>query len=394
MLNIDDPTLVQRTPAILRLAFRPLFLSAAVLAVLAISVWLALLQGSLTNLPVAAIWWHPHELLFGFALAIVVGFLLTAVQTWTGQASLTGLSLALLWSCWILARLALLLPAIPIALAALFDTLFILAAAWAMWCRVWRVKQWRNLGFAPLLALFAAANLASYWALSKADFHLASQIWLAALLWLVLMITIVGGRVIPFFCSMRLQTEKPRPILMLDISLYGLTLWLIVAAALTLPHSPLLRFTYLLTASLHLIRQARWSPHKTYAEPLLWSLQLSYLFIPLGLFGLAWADNPYLRTQILHLLAIGAMAGICLSMMARVSLGHTGRNIYAGPDMRFAFIAIALSALLRSLGPVLIPSLAPLFHHLSGALWILAFGWFCWHYSTVLARPRVDGRAG
>lgn len=162
MLNIDDPSVVDKTPAIWRLGFRPFFLGGALLATLYVPLWLIswyLPEMSLLRsqfwVKVVPLWWHPHELLFGFAVAIVSGFLLTSVQTWTNQPSLKGWPLALVFACWLLARVLLLSPfELPVWLPGLFDSLFLLLTAAKLWSCIYRVKQWRNIGF-PIMLLVA-----------------------------------------------------------------------------------------------------------------------------------------------------------------------------------------------------------------------------------------------
>ncbi|GIU16522.1 short-chain dehydrogenase [Shewanella colwelliana] len=403
MLNIDDPKEVEKTPAIWRLGFRPFFLGGAALAMLYIPLWLVtwyIPEFSLFReqfwVRVVPLWWHPHELLFGFALAIVCGFLLTSVQTWTNQPSMKGWPLAFTFSCWLMARLLLLAPLdLPIWLPALFDTLFLGLTAVTLWRCIYKVKQWNNIGFPIMLMVAAVINLLSYYALSQRDFTLSHHIWQGMLWWLGLLITIVGGRVIPFFTAMRLKLTKPNPIILLERSLIALMI-LLVAQAITkqLPMA-VEQGVLALAGLLHLGRWIRWLPHKTLKEPLLWSLHCAYLFLPITLGLLAWnIDNENAYRQLLHLFAIGTMAGICLSMISRVSLGHTSRNIYLGPKMTLAFIAIPLAAIFRAIMPLLLPEYAQVWLWLAGSCWTLAFGMFVWWYVPILTQPRIDGRPG
>ncbi|GLP96551.1 NnrS family protein [Paraferrimonas sedimenticola] len=403
MINIDDPAETQSTPALWRLAFRPFFLFASVLACLYIPTWLLAWyqpQWSWFSTEfwaqVVPLWWHPHELIFGFALAIVVGFLLTAVQTWTNQKSLSGWSLAMLFACWAAARLGLLIP-LPVSLIpiAILDCLFLLSASFAMGRRIFKVRQWRNAVFPVMLFLAAMVNALSYWALAHKDFVLANQIWQAMLWWLALLITIVGGRVIPFFSAMRLKKDKPQPLAWLDYPLMALMAVIAIQAlAQPLPNT-WLPTTLALAGSLQLVRFLRWKPWQTVGEPMLWSLHLAYAFLPLTLLLIAvYWDNPFVSRQLLHLFAIGTMASLCLSMISRVSLGHTSRNVYQGPNMALAFISLALAALLRTLMPIILPDFTLWWHWGAAAFWFLAFAVFVWHYAPILTRPRVDGRPG
>jgi uncharacterized protein involved in response to NO len=206
MLNIDDPADIDNTPAIWRLGFRPFFLGGAVVAALYIPLWLMgwfTPQYSLFNgefwANVLPLWWHPHEMLFGFAMAIVCGFLLTAAQAWTNQPTMKGRLLALTFGCWLGARLLLLLPFnIPLWLPALFDSLFLGISAATLWRCIYTARQWRNIGFPIMLVVALVVNLVSYYALYERNFSLSTQLWQAMIWWLAMVITIVGGRVIPY----------------------------------------------------------------------------------------------------------------------------------------------------------------------------------------------------
>lgn len=403
MLNIDDPRETEQTAAIWRLGFRPFFLGGAVIATLYIPLWLVawfLPQLSLFPsqfwLKVVPLWWHPHEMLFGFALAIVCGFLLTSVQTWTNQPSLKGRPLALTFACWLMARLLLLLPmALPLWLPALFDSLFLAITAMTLWRCIYKVKQWHNIGFPIMLLLALVINLLSYYALSERNFSLSQQIWQAMLWWLGLLITIVGGRVIPFFTAMRIKLPKPNPIVILDRCLILLMLALVLQAMVKVLPANIEQGLLVVAALLHLVRWSRWYPHKTLGEPLLWSLHSAYLFLPITLAALAWnIDDENAYRQLLHLFAIGTLAGICLSMISRVSLGHTSRNIYQGPNMTLAFVGLIMAALLRAVLPLLWPQYAQTWLWLAAGCWTVSFGLFVWFYVPILTQPRIDGRPG
>lgn len=403
MLNIDDPAEIDNTPAIWRLGFRPFFLGGAVVAALYIPLWLMgwfTPQYSLFNSEfwanVVPLWWHPHEMLFGFAMAIVCGFLLTAVQAWTNQPTIKGRSLIVTFVCWLIARLTLLLPMnIPLVVPALFDSLFLGFSAFALWRCIYPVKQWRNIGFPILLVVALVVNLASYYALFQRDFSLSTQLWQGMIWWLALVITIVGGRVIPFFTAMRIQQPKPDPISVLENTLL-LLMGLMFIQAIThwLPKG-VEQVLLAVAGGLHFIRFARWQAHKTLKEPMLWSLHLAYVSLPVTLILMAInIENEYAYRTLLHLFAVGGIAALCLSMISRVSLGHTSRNIYQGPNMAFAFLSIALAAIFRAIMPLLMPEHTQMWLWIAGMFWFIGFGLFVWFYAPILTRPRLDGRPG
>ncbi|WP_298440600.1 NnrS family protein [uncultured Ferrimonas sp.] len=403
MLNIDDPKAVERTPALLRLGFRPFFLLAAVWALVAIPLWLLSWYhpqfspfGQQFWAKVVPLWWHPHEMLFGFAMAVVAGFLLTASQNWTSQPGLKGTQLAMVVSLWALARLTLMLPdLVPLWVPASLDCAFLLAVALKLALVMSKVRQWRNFVFPVMMLVAAGINMLSYWALANHNLSFSLQIWQGMIWWLALIITVMGGRVIPFFTATRLKVEKRPPLPLLEWTLPLLLVVLLVNSLLPfLGHLP--KALILAVAGvLQLIRLARWYPLKTLKIPLLWSLHLSYLFLPITLLLMAYyADNPLLERQLMHLFAIGTMAGVCLAMISRVSLGHTGHNIYQGPNMAPAFLMIAAAALVRTILPLSDPAQTASWHWLAALLWCGAFGMFLWHYAGILSRPRKDGRPG
>jgi uncharacterized protein involved in response to NO len=380
-----------------QLAFRPGFAAAALCAVLAMSVWLLLLEGKMGwQHPYTRAWWHAHEMLFGFAMPVVVGFLLTAVATWTGVAGTCGLRLKVLFGCWLVGRLALLLPVSPALLvAAAADSLFMIGVTWEVGRRVWSVRQTRNYAFVPILGLFTTLNLMSY---SQADAPLASTDIHYGVLWLfLLLIAFVGGRVIPFFTARRLGFEQPATLPWLD---YGAVALLLVIVLLSVSGQLLqdrvwLRALLLVTATLHLLRLYRWQGWRGLGEPLLWSLHLSYLFIPMGLLGLALLiPDPFASRQIMHLLGIGAVAGMILAMITRVTLGHTGRPLKVGTLVSASFALLATGALVRSLIPLLWPALTLWSWRLSALCWIAAFGIFLWRHLPLLLSARPDGKPG
>ena len=394
MLIIDKRKAMAVAP-ILRLGFRPFFLLGAVLAALAIPVWIAALQGWALPAPVGG-WlaWHRHELVFGFAGAIIAGFLLTAVQTWTGRPSLSGRPLALLVGLWLLGRLSWWLPsAWPLLL---FNLAFLLAVAGVMARLLWAVRQRRNYPIVLVLALLAAVDL-----LNLLGVLLQHDAWQRqgshAAIWLVAaMMTLIGGRVIPFFTQRGLgRLEMVQPWAWLDLALLvgTLLLALLTGAGLLLqPHWG--GAVLLLALGLgHGIRLQRWFDRGLLRVPLLWSLHLAYAWMVLACLGLAlWhAGVAVPFSQALHALTVGAMAGLILAMLARVSLGHTGRPLELPRGFAVAFVLLNLAALLRVLGVSFAyqPAL-----WLAALAWGLAFAQFLYCYGPMLCRTRADGHPG
>lgn len=394
MLIIDKRKAMAVAP-ILRLGFRPFFLLGAVLAALAIPLWIAALQGWALPAPVGG-WlaWHRHELVFGFAGAIIAGFLLTAVQTWTGRPSLSGRPLALLVGLWLLGRLSWWLPsAWPLLL---FNLAFLLAVAGVMARLLWAVRQRRNYPIVLVLALLAAVDL-----LNLLGVLLQHDAWQRqgsqAAIWLVAaMMTLIGGRVIPFFTQRGLgRLEMVQPWAWLDLALLVGTLLLALLTGAGLLLQPRWGSAVLLLGLGlgHGIRLLRWFDRGLLRVPLLWSLHLAYAWMVLACLGLAlWhAGVAVPFSQALHALTVGAMAGLILAMLARVSLGHTGRPLELPRGFAVAFVLLNLAALLRVLGVSFAyqPAL-----WLAALAWGLAFAQFLYCYGPMLCRTRADGHPG
>jgi len=382
-------------PAILRLGFRPFFLLGAGLAALAIPLWVAALQGWALPAPIGG-WlaWHRHELVFGFAGAIIAGFLLTAVQTWTGRPSLSGRPLALLAGLWLLGRLSWWLPsAWPLLL---FNLAFLLAVAGVMARLLWVVRQRRNYPIVLVLVLLAAVDLLSLFGVLLQHDGWQRQGSLAAIWLVAAMMTLIGGRVIPFFTQRGLgRLEMVPPWVWLDLALLVGTLLLALLTGAGLLLQPHWSGAVLLLALglAHGIRLLRWFDPGLLRVPLLWSLHLAYAWVVLACLGLAlWhAGVAVPFSQALHALTVGAMAGLILAMLARVSLGHTGRPLELPRGFAIAFVLLNLAALLRVFGVSFAyqPAL-----WLAALTWGLAFAQFLYCYGPMLCRTRVDGHPG
>ncbi|MDN3640630.1 NnrS family protein [Simiduia curdlanivorans] len=400
--------LISKTPALLGLAFRPFFLFGGVFSAIAVALWIASLNGWLSFNPYGgSYFWHAHEMVFGFVCAIVTGFLLTAVQNWTGIPGIKGRALLLLLALWLGARLALAIKA-PTIISATLDLLFLPAVIYCLAKPVITIKQYRNLLFVPILLLMFVGNLVSHIALWRGDFVTALQgIYGAA--WLVVMImTILGGRIVPMFTANGSQTTKVNNIPALEIATLASTLFVVLCQAsgvAKLIPASVNFFVCALVAGIQFWRVLRWRFWVTTKVPLLWSLHISFLFMPLMLlllsihyFTLAWPSLSVMPivtySTAMHLLFVGAMANMILAMMARVALGHSGRPLIPAPIMSLAFIAIALAALTRTVLMWLLPSASYWLLNTTAFLWILAYGIFAIIYWPVLTRPRLDGKPG
>ncbi|WP_413663190.1 NnrS family protein [Microbulbifer sp. CNSA002] len=386
MIPIVDRARAESIAPIWRMPFRPFFWGAALWSMVALVIW----QGQLFGWQMPAfrmgVVWHSHEMLFGFAATVVVGFLGTAMQTWTGIPSPKGTQLIALVGLWLLARLGYLLAAVPIWMPVIAEVSFFLFSAFLLGARVLRTKQWRNMFVLPAMLMFAALS-ASHWLLPGAQ----SRIALLALLLVTAIILIIGGRVIPFFTARRFHLSPRDKIPAVEWGTHIAAVGLLLSVAVGLPQMVWAFFAVSL-GILQVVRVVRWHPTKIWAEPMVWSLHVSYWLVILGCFlaALAWSQiAPSWQSPALHAFAVGGIGGLILSMTSRVSLGHTGRILKAPRLMPLAFMALALSALARVFW-------APAPSGLLAAIiaWVVGYTLFLLYYTPVLFQPRVDGHPG
>ncbi|MEE3879508.1 NnrS family protein [Vibrio sp. YYF0003] len=394
MLNITDKKVEEKIPAWLRLGFRPFFLFGAIYAIVAIALWVWMFQtGQPSALRVPALWWHVHEMLFGFSMAIVAGFVLTAVQNWTGINGTKHYTLLAIFSLWLAPRILLWTP-IPLWLTSTIEALFLLFVAYEVGIRVYRSKGWRNLFFVPLFLLAIFANFASYATVKGMPPFSSSAVWHAMLWWFTLLLSVMGARVIPFFTARRFNFEKAQPLVWLDWLANLPLVMLFILSFFPVTFSQLGQPLMVFAGIAQLVRFLRWKPWLTLSEPLVWSLHAAYLCLPVSLLlrG-AWGD-AFASHNLIHLFAIGALGGLILAMISRVTMGHTGRMIYKGPNMSIAFAAVIAAAVVRSFAVIFDPARMMLWIDISGGLWIFAFGMFVWRFGFMLVTPRADGHPG
>jgi len=405
-----DPERVDRVVPLFRLAFRPFFLGGALFSILALSLWGVFWITGLEWIPYGGwIWWHAHEMLFGFVAAIIAGFLLTAVQTWTGQESITSWPLAALFGLWLLPRLLMLYPlAISEALIPWLDLAFFPTVAWVLGRLVWRARQMHNLFFVPVLLLLTLANAQMHWAITSGDGALAREASHSAIFLIVFVMVAMGGRIIPFFTANATSTTRTTPIPVIEglsLGTVGLLVLLQLSGVIRYLPGILIAWLLLLAGVVHLLRFLRWRPWITLRQPLLWSLHLAYLFIVLGFFfsalryaGLSLAIFSGLAHQyatILHSFTLGGMGLLILSMTSRVALGHTGRPLAASPWITFGFLCLIAAYVFRVWLPLLIPGTSHYLSYLMSIfLWLLGYALFVIYYFPILSKPRVDGRPG
>jgi uncharacterized protein involved in response to NO len=399
MINITDLKKEEQLLPLLRLGFRPFFLFGSIFAFFAIAVWTLTLAGVISPTPLnGTFWWHSHEMLFGFVPAISAGFLLTAVQTWTGIPSVKGNKLLFLVIVWAAARFLILANIdISIYVVMLIDLSFLPLTGLFLGLPLFKIKQYRNMVFLPVLALMAFANLLSYLPHFGYNSELSTRGFHAMVILTTVMVALLGGRVIPMFTANGTVTQKVLPIKWLELSsMTSLFVILGFFMAGQTQFTLTLSIVCFISGCLHLYRILRWRVWLTFAVPLVWVLHLTIIFIPIGLFMMAahFAFGTIMLSTALHALTVGVIGGMIIAMMSRVSLGHTGRMLKASPVIVFGFVSILLAAFVRSILTVLIPEYITQIWLVSGALWCVTFACFIWMYLPILSAPRVDGRPG
>ncbi|WP_417778051.1 NnrS family protein [Stutzerimonas xanthomarina] len=396
-MQVIDRRKALSIPPMWRLAFRPFFLGGSLFAMLAIPLWIAAWTGLWSGFQPTGGWlsWHRHEMLFGFAMAIVAGFLLTAGQTWTGQPGVSGNKLIALAVVWLLARLGWLFG-LPVALLIPLDLLFMLGVAGLMGRMLWVVRQKRNYPIIAVLSLMIGADVLVLCGVALGDDGLQRQGVLAGLWLVAALMAIIGGRVIPFFTQRGLgHTEAVKPWLWLDVALLVGTglIAALYAVSVALQQHVALGVLFLAIAMGHLLRLARWYDAGIWRVPLLWSLHLAMLWLVVAATGLALWNFGVLESSssALHALSVGSMSGLILAMIARVTLGHTGRPLQLPPGIVGAFVLFNLGAASRVF---LITEWPLLGLWLAAVCWALAFALYVWRYAPMLVAARVDGHPG
>jgi uncharacterized protein involved in response to NO len=377
---------------LLEKGFRPFFLLGAGFATVAVPLWLVALRGGLQpGGPFGAMQWHAHEMLFGFSSAIIAGFLLTAVSNWTGRETATGWRLAALAALWTLGRLATFFAGqLPRYVPAVLDLAFLPALAVACALPLFATRNRRNYGFVALLVGLSLANGVAHFAALSGDLATVRLAQHAALDGIVLMIVLVSGRIVPMFTKNATRLGWIRSVRWLEFSSIGALLALTIADVCALEA----RFSAALAAVAGVLLLARmrfWGSRHTLREPLLWVLHVGTLWLPLGLLlRAASALTPLVpESSSLHALTAGAIGLLTLGMMARVSLGHTGRLLVAPRAMTAAFSCLVAAGGVRVAAPLL-PSQYLLALTLATIAWSTAFALFLARYWTILVSPRPD----
>lgn len=376
------------------LGFRCFFLGAAVFAVISMVVWALVLftSSNIIHPSLPTQFWHAHEMIFGYSAAVIAGFLLTAVKTWTKQEVPSGYKLAFIFCFWVGARLAMLFSTELLLVALVLDTLFLMSVIVAISLPIIKVKQWRQLAIITKLVLLCALNALFYIAVINQDVNLQQIAIYTGFYLIIALILTMARRVMPMFIANGLGLKSPiRNNSFIDMaSLVLLALFIIFEVLLK---------QYLIAAWLslalfviHSIRLSFWYRNDLWKKSVLWSLYLAICWITLGFLLLFLSYYfAFAKSIAIHAFSVGGIGLISLSMMSRVSLGHSGRSVFNPPSLLiYLFSLMTMAAVVRVFMPLIDNTYYLHYMGLSQLLWCLAFLGFIAHYWQILSTPRVS----
>jgi uncharacterized protein involved in response to NO len=395
LIEIEEPAAAADPAprwALWQLGFRPFYLLAGGFAALSVPLWALQFSGWLPRPYHSGALWHAHEMLFGYALAVVVGFLFTAGRNWSGRPTPTGANLAALALLWLAGRVLVLTPFAWAA--ALVNATFVLAAAAGLGQALVGGRNRRNYFFIGLLIVLGLVQFGvhlSYLGLLEVPGWFGIRLGLDMLLFIM---AVMGGRVIPMFTNNGVPGAQARRVAALEWIALSSLLLLAAADALALQGDALAALLALCAAA-HLARLTLWQPWRTLRTPLVWVLHAAYLWIVLHLSLRAAAELGWIAQSIaVHALTVGGVGGLTLGMMTRTARGHTARPLRADAFDTACYLGVNAAALLRVLLPLAAPDTAPTATLASAFIWSAAFALFTLRYWPVLTRARVDGKPG
>jgi uncharacterized protein involved in response to NO len=387
------PTLPAQRFALWELGFRPFYLLASTFAALSIPLWALQFSGVLGHPYLKGPIWHAHEMLFGFALAVIVGFLFTAGRNWSNQPTPTGLMLAALAALWVAARI-LVMTRFGWA-AAVVNVAFPLAAAVALAIPFIKARNSRNYFFVVLLVLMSATAACIH----AAELGLASPLpaWAGLQLGLdvvLFIISVMSGRVIPLFTNNGVPGAAAGKKPLVEQAALGLVIVLAASDAGGLSGTPVAVIAALAGIA-HASRWLLWRPWKARKVPLVWVLHLAYAWVPIHLALRACAELGIVSaSSATHALTVGAAGGLIIGMMTRTARGHTARPMRADRFDTTCYVLVLAAGVVRVIVPLLLPTHTLLAIEVSAVLWSGGFGLYAAHYWPVLTRPRLDGKPG
>lgn len=385
---------------LLRYGFRPFFLGAGLAAALLVPWWAASYAFGVhlgTDWPPTL--WHGHEMLFGFIVAAIAGFLLTAVPSWTGARGFAGWPLAIVSGLWLLGRIAVATSQLwPLPAVAALDLAFLPALAILVAPPLIRARN-RNTPLLAVLAVLWATDAAFYWGLGHRDDGASLRALIVGIDIVLLLITVIGGRIVPAFTASALKQRSIAGTLRAWPWITELAVGSMIAVILSdlfVPDGRIAGVIAALAAVIQAVRLAQWQTQKTLRQPLVWVLHLAYIWLPIGLAlkAVALLSDAAPAAFWLHALTIGAAATMILAVMTRASLGHTGRPLVIDPVIALAYWLLTAAAAVRVFGLAILRVAYPEVILVAAFLWTAAFILFMWIYAPMLLAPRADGKPG
>jgi len=395
LLKLQEPRPHVANPgrfALWELGFRPFYLLASIFAALSIALWALQFSGMLAHAYLSGPIWHAHEMLFGFTLAVVVGFLLTAGRNWSGQPTPTGAPLMALAALWLMGRVLVLTPFGWAA--ALTNAAFPLAAAFGLGRSLVKGGSRRNYLFIGLLVVLSIAEMAIHLAqlgVAPAIGWIGVQAGLDVLLFIV---SVMTGRVMPMFTNNGVPGAKAHSKPWLN-AVASAAILLLLAADVLRADAAVIIVLAAFGAAAQLLRTLLWKPWKTWRQPIVWVLHVACLWIPAHLALRAGAQLGWIPPSMAtHALTVGAVGGLIVAMMTRTARGHTARPLKADRCDVAIYVLVLASAPLRVLLPWIAPSTTRHAVLCAALLWSAGFGLYAVRYWPVLTRSRLDGRPG
>jgi len=402
-MSIDSPfpdLAPARRCAVFDYGFRPFFLLCGAYGLIMVPWWLyhfAHSSVSFAGLP--AIYWHAHEMIYGFVMAAIAGFLLTAVPAWTGQRGFAGLPLIVAVVLWAAGRVAMSVAGTaPFWFIAAAELAFVPCLLALVAPPILRTRN-RNFPILAVLLVLWIIDGAFVLGMARADALLASGAIRLAIDFVLVLVTIIGGRIVPTFTANALRRRGETVTTVTRKPVEYAVIALMIAIAVTDVFAPLAWASGVLAAFAalaHALRLAGWRSFRTRGEPILWIMHVAYAWIPLGLAlkALALLGDFGWATKWQHALGAGALATMILAVMTRVALGHTGRDLVVPRAIGVAYLLLTFAALLRVFGVAILPESYLLTLTVAGIAWMAAFGIFLVVYAPILWWPRADGRPG
>ncbi len=379
--------------AVFSYGFRPFFLGAALFAGVAIPVWILVLAGvGDSTFLYPARDWHVHEMVFGFLPAVITGFLLTAIPNWTDRPPIRGYELMLLFTLWLAGRLLIAIPWFTPLVSAIVDVGFLVAVAGLVWREIAAAKRWDRAPMGVLVSLLACANILFH--VLTLSGMAADRTERAAIGMVMMLLTLIGGRLIPTFTGELLvgsgRTERPTSFSRYD----GLSIALVgfaVVSWIVQPHSMVTGWMFVTAGLANLGRLARWYGWLTSREPLVLILHVGYGWFALSLLILGGSilEIGLPAEDAVHAFTAGAVGAMTLAVMTRASLGHTGRPRHAGPLTVCIYMLVNVGAVLRVFGPTTGLS-TNLVMGVAAGSWSGAYLLFAMVYGPFLLRPSLD----